>query len=520
MVTITSYVGGQLSSVKGEAVSLLNPATEEVVATANCGGVDFSKVLEHARKGGAALRALTFAQRGEVLAKLAAAIFDKRDELIETSVANGGTTRGGAKFDVDGASGTLAAYAEVAKKLGDARELVDGETILIGRGAKLAGRHAWVARDGVAVFINAFNFPTWGFAEKAATALLAGMPVVNKPATATAWTAGKLAEVIAAAGVVPDGAFQQVIGSVGGLLEKLGPQDVVAFTGSSGTGATVRSIPALLRHGVRVNVEADSLNAAVIGPDVDPGNTVWQTLLRDVVREMSEKSGQKCTATRRILVPQALLERLLEELNDRLALLKVGNPATQGVEIGPLATKQQVVDVHAGCARLRGATKLVFGKERPDALVDVPAGKGFFCGPMLFVASDEKGLAEAHRDEVFGPVAVVLPYDGKVASAAALVARGGGMLVTTVYSDDRDWITQAAKAIAPWVGRVGLVDSKSEGTTLPPGMVLPDLIHGGPGRAGGGEELGGVRGVQHYMARAAFEGPRALVERLFGAGPA
>lgn len=516
MDTITSYVGGAFSTAKGEVVDLLNPATEEVVVKANCGGVEFEKALEFARRGGAALRAMSFAQRGDLLAKLSAAIYEKRDELIETSVANGGTTRGGAKFDVDGASGTLAAYAEIAKKLGEKSEIVDGETILIGRGAKLAGRHAYVAREGVALFINAFNFPAWGFAEKAATALLAGMPVINKPATATAWTAAKLAEVVVAAKVLPDGAFQQVIGPVGGLLERLGAQDVVAFTGSSGTGATIRSVPALLRHGVRVNVEADSLNAAVVGPDVDPSATVWQTLLRDVVREMSEKSGQKCTATRRILVPAALLERLLEELPDRLTLLKVGNPASQGVEVGPLATKQQMSDVHAGCARLRGATKHLFGKERPDALVDVPAGKGFFCGPMLFLASDEKGIAEAHRDEVFGPVAVVIPYDGKVESAAALVARGGGMLVTTVYSDDRDWTSRAAKAIAPWVGRVALVDSKSEGTTLPPGMVLPDLIHGGPGRAGGGEELGGLRGVEHYMTRAAFEGPRALVERLFG----
>jgi oxepin-CoA hydrolase/3-oxo-5,6-dehydrosuberyl-CoA semialdehyde dehydrogenase len=461
---------------------------------------------------------MTFAQRGEMLAKLAAAIYDKRDELIETSVANGGTTRGGAKFDVDGASGTLSAYAEIGKRLGDGRELVDGEAILIGRGAKLAGRHAYVPREGVAVLINAFNFPAWGFAEKAATALLAGMPVVNKPATATSWTAARLARIAVESGALPAGAFQQVLGPVAGLLERLGPQDVVAFTGSSGTGTTVRGIPALLKNGVRVNVEADSLNAAVVAPDVEASSTAWQTFLRDVVREMTEKSGQKCTATRRILVPAARVEEATAELADRLGRMKVGNPANAAVEIGPLATKQQMGDVQQGCARLRGAATVVFGKERPDALIDVPANKGFFCGPMLFVAKDEKGVAEAHKDEVFGPVAVVLPYDGEAESATALVRRGGGMLVTTLYSDDRDWSSRVAKAIAPWVGRVCLVDSKSEGTTLPPGMVLPDLIHGGPGRAGGGEELGGLRGVEHYMTRAAFEGPRALVERLFGGG--
>ena len=516
MPTLTSYVCGAFATGRGEPVALLNPATEETVATAHCGGVDLAAAAGFARtKGGPALRALSFAQRGELLAKLAAAIHDQRDSLIETSVANGGTTRGGAKFDVDGAAGTLSAFAELGKKLGDARELADGEAILIGRGAKLAGRHAWLPREGVAVLINAFNFPAWGFAEKAATALLAGVPVVNKPATATAWTAARLAEIVVESGALPAGAFQQVLGPVGPLLDELGPQDVVAFTGSSGTGTTVRGIPALLKNGVHVNVEADSLNAAVVAPDVETSGSAWQTLLRDVVREMTEKSGQKCTATRRILVPAALLEEVTAELSDRLGRVKVGNPANAAVEMGPLATKQQMGDVHAGCARLRGAATAVFGKERPEGLIDVPANKGFFCGPMLFVAKDEKGLAEAHRDEVFGPVAVVIPYDGKAESAAALVRRGGGMLVTTLYAEGREWAAQVAKSIAPWVGRVCLVDSKSEGTTLPPGMVLPDLIHGGPGRAGGGEELGGLRGVQHYMTRAAFEGPRALIEKLF-----
>jgi oxepin-CoA hydrolase/3-oxo-5,6-dehydrosuberyl-CoA semialdehyde dehydrogenase len=366
----------------------------------------------------------------------------------------------------------------------------------------------------VALFINAFNFPAWGFAEKAATALLAGVPVINKPATATAWTAARLAELIAEARILPDGAFQQVLGSAKEVLEKLGPQDVVAFTGSSVTGVTVRSMPALLKNGVRVNVEADSLNAAVIGPDVTPESAVWQTLLRDVVREMTEKSGQKCTATRRVIAPESIAARLTEELVDRLGPLKIGNPASRDVEVGPLATRQQRDDVERGCARMRGAAQVAFGKERPDALIDVPQGKGFFIGPMLFVARDEKGITEAHRDEIFGPIATVIPYGGEAPAAADLVRRGQGMLVSTIYSDDREWTTSVAKSIAPWVGRVCLADSKSEGGTLPPGMVLPDLIHGGPGRAGGGEELGGVRGVHPYMARAAFEGPRALVEKL------
>jgi len=518
MATLHSYVCGAFSTARGEEVALLDPATEETVATANCGGFDAEAALQHAREvGGRALRALSFAQRGELLARMAAAIHDHRDALIETSVRNGGTTRGGAKFDVDGAAGTLSAYAELGRRLGDARELGDGETVMIGRGAKLAGRHAWVAREGVALFINAFNFPAWGFAEKAATALLAGMPIINKPATATAWTAVRLAEILIEAAILPAGAFQQLLGPVKELLERLGPQDVVAFTGSSRTGVLVRSVPELLRHGVRVNVEADSLNAAVVGPDLDPDGAAWQTLLRDLVREISEKTGQKCTATRRVIVPQALLERLTAELADRLGGLKIGHPAHRDVEVGPLATRQQMEDVQRGCARMRAAAQVAFGRERPDALIDVPAGKGFFAGPMLFVARDERAVAAAHQDEIFGPVATVIPFDGGVEAAAALVRRGGGMLVSTVYSDDRAWSAGAARAMAPWVGRLCLVDSRSDGATLPPGMVLPDLVHGGPGRAGGGEELGGLRGVHHYMARTAFQGPRALVERLLEA---
>ncbi len=517
MPTLTSYVCGAFANGKGELVPLHNPTTEEVCAEASCGGVDHAAVLDHARlRGGPALRALTFAQRGELLGKLATTIADHRDELIETAVVNGGTTRGGAKFDIDGAAGTLQAYAELGKKLGDARELADGETVMIGRGAKLAGRHLYVAREGVAVFINAFNFPAWGFAEKAATALLAGAPVINKPATATAWTAVRMAELLVGADVLPDGAFQQLLGTVTPLLERLGPQDVVAFTGSSGTGTTVRSLPALLRHGVRVNVEADSLNAAVMGPDVVPGSSAWQTLLRDVSREMTEKSGQKCTATRRVLVPQERVAEFLEEFVDRVRAVKVGNPASRDVEVGPLATRQQMVDVHAGCARMRGVADVACGEARPHNLIDVAPGKGFFCGPTVFVARSEKAVEEAHRDEIFGPVTIVIPYSGAAEDAVALVRRGGGMLVTSVYGEDREWGARVAKAIAPWVGRVCLVDSKSEGITLPPGMVLPDLLHGGPGRAGGGEELGGIRGVHHYLARTAFEGPRAIVERLLG----
>jgi len=513
MITIQSYVNGEFAS-GGEQVPLLNPATEETVAVACC-GVDAAAALRFARERGIpALQSLTFAQRAELLARMAAVIHEHRDALIDASVSNNGATRSGAKFDIDGASGALAAYAEIGKQLGERGILCDGEGVGLGRGARLFGAHAWFSRPGVAVFINAFNFPAWGFAEKAAAAILAGMPVISKPATATALTAGRLAEILVQSAVLPPGAFSQVLGPVTELLNLLGPQDQVAFTGSSETAAKIRGNQNLVRNAVRVNIEADSLNAAVVDPLLDVSSPLYQVLLRDLVREMTEKTGQKCTATRRVLVAEPLLEKLVEDLKDRIGSLKVGNPANAVVELGPLATADQRRDVVAGIERLKSSCQHVHGEARPGELVDVPVGKGFFVGPHLFVARAEKALSAVHAGEVFGPVCTLIPYDGNAASAGRLVASGGGCLVSEVYADDRGFMQQAATLIAPYCGRVVLVDSKSEGFTLPPGMVLPQLVHGGPGRAGGGEELGGMRGLQHYLHRTAFQGSRAAVERL------
>ena len=515
MNEFTSFVqGGFLASGSG-SVELLDASTEEIVALARTGGFDAAAVVEFARKEGqAALAAMSFAERGELLGKMAAAIHEARDALIDTSVSNGGTTRGGAKFDIDGAAGTLGAYAELAKELPDSPILADGEGVGLGRGARLHGRHVYLPRGGVAVFINAFNFPAWGFAEKAATALLAGMPVICKPATATSWTAAAMMKVLADAGVVPPGVVSMLHGSVTEVLHQLGPLDVVAFTGSSDTAAKIRGDAHLVRQSVAVNVEADSLNAAVLGGDVDADADVYALFVRDVVREMTEKTGQKCTATRRLVVPEGMVERVAEDVSERLRDFRIGNPQNSEVTLGPLATGRQRDDVHGGMDRLRAVCDVVMGENRPSELIDVAEGKGFFAGPTLFVARTEQALDEVHAGEVFGPVASILPYDGSSERAVELVAAGGGMLVSSVYSDRRDFLHQTGLGIGPYCGRVVIVDSKAEGFSLPTGMVLPQLLHGGPGRAGGGEELGGIRGVQHYLHRAAFQGSRAVVEKL------
>lgn len=514
MIELGSYLEGKWIKGKGKGAELVNPATEEVLATTSTDGLDFGAALAFARdKGGPALRAMTFAQRGEMLRAMSRAIHAKRDELLSIAQANGGNTRGDAKFDVDGASGTLAAYADLGAELGETRVLADGDAIQLGRGARLFGQHVYSPRHGVAVHVNAFNFPAWGLAEKGATALLAGMPVITKPGTSTALVAHRMMEIFVEDKLLPEGALSLVCGSAGDLLGRLGGQDVIAFTGSSVTAAKLREGASVLRNGTHINVEADSLNAAVLGLDVEEGSDVMNLFLADIAREMQQKTGQKCTAIRRIYVPRAKVEAVIELLAERLAAIKVGDPTSEGVTMGPVATAQQIRDVRDGVKKLESCAKIVFGSTTDVTPIGVPAGKGFFTGPVLLHAADPKADDAVHTHEVFGPVATVIPYDD-VTSAASLVAAGGGGLVTSIYADDKDFIRAAVLALAPFHGRLTIGSSKVAGQSLPPGMALPQLLHGGPGRAGGGEELGGRRGMALYMQRTALQGDRALIEAL------
>jgi 3,4-dehydroadipyl-CoA semialdehyde dehydrogenase len=514
MIELGSYVEGKWVKGKGKAAQLVNPATEEVVAATSTEGLDFGAALAFARdKGGPALRGMTFVQRGEMLRAMSRAIHAKRDELLSIAQANGGNTRGDAKFDVDGASGTLAAYADLAAELGETNIIVDGDAIQIGRGARLFGQHVYTPREGVAVHVNAFNFPAWGLAEKGATALLAGMPVITKPATSTAHVAHRMMEIFVEEKLLPEGALSFVCGSSGDLLDRLSGQDVIAFTGSSITAAKLREGVSVLRHGTHINVEADSLNAAILGADVEEGSDVWNLFIGDVVREMQQKTGQKCTAIRRIYAPKAKVESVLEALRERLAAIKVGDPTREEVTMGPVATAQQIRDVRDGVKNLESCAKIVFGSTTLADPIGVPQGKGFFTTPILLHGASPKPDDAVHIHEVFGPVATVMPYDD-VKGAATLVAAGGGGLVTSIYADDKDFIRAAVVALAPYHGRLTIGSAKVAGQSLPPGMALPQLLHGGPGRAGGGEELGGRRGMALYMQRTALQGDRALIEAI------
>ena len=515
MLKLKSFVSGIWHEGGGNTATLLNPATEEPLAETGTGGIDFAAALQHAREiGGPALRALTFAERAEKLQGMYEALYANREEFIELSIVNGGNTRNDAKFDVDGATGTLLAYVEVGKQLGNRYLINDGDSIQIGRTPRYAGRHIFSPLHGAAVHVNAFNFPAWGMIEKAAVALLAGMPVVSKPATSTSLLAYRMTEIIVDSGVLPDGAFSFIGGSVGDLLDHLGPQDVLAFTGSGDTAAVLRGLDAHTRRSVRINVEADSLNAAIMGPDVETSSETWQMMLNEVTTDIRQKAGQKCTAIRRVFVPPSKSGNFIEALQERLEDIIVGNPAEANVRLGPLVSRNQLDDVAAGIDALEKQATKVTGSLKPEDLLGAEPGKGFFLTPHLFRVDDVASAPAVHEREIFGPVASILPYED-TQTLINSCASGGGSLVSSVYSDDRNFSRDLLIELAPFNGRLTHGNSKIAGISPGPGTVMPTLVHGGPGRAGGGEELGGTRGLSFYMQRTAVQGYSALLDKFF-----
>ena len=508
--TLASYVQGQWHEGTGSPRPLHNATTEEQMAVCSTEGVDFAGVLDHARsQGGPALRAMSFAERGAMLKALAGAIHEHREELIDLSIANAGTTRGDAKFDIDGATGTMAAYAYFAKQAGDRGFLSDGDGIQLGRTARFWGQHVWVPRQGAAVHINAFNFPAWNMMEKAACAWAAGVPVIEKPGTPTAMVAWRIAQIIVDSGLVPEGGYQFICGSTGDLLDQMGPQDALAFTGSAYTGRKLKANTSFTHDNARVNIEADSLNAAVLAPGLSESDETFRLFLKYVALDMRQKTGQKCTAVRRILVPTGQVNEVRDALVAELNAIVTGDPADSATKMGPLASASQLKDVRAGIEKLAQHASIACGGTDPVH------DKGYFVAPTLLVA-DSADAAIFHQEEVFGPVATVMPYDGTAAQAGEIINRGQGCLVSSIYSDDNAWVEDAIHTMAPWHGRLWIGSEKMAEQSIPPGTVLPAMIHGGPGRAGGGEELGGLRGCHFYMQRTALQGFKGQLAGPFG----
>jgi oxepin-CoA hydrolase/3-oxo-5,6-dehydrosuberyl-CoA semialdehyde dehydrogenase len=511
MERLSSFLHGTWQDGEGEGHTLFNPTTEEAVASCSTRGLDLKASLDYARTHGHdALRSMTFTQRGDLLASMSKAIHAQREELIEIGRINAGNTRGDAKFDIDGATHTLMHYAELGRSLGETTILFDGEPEPIGRGGRLNGQHVFVPKDGVAIHINAFNFPAWGLAEKAACALLAGMPVLSKPATSTAWMTYEIARILEP--VMPKGTLSLLCGSAGDLLDHVEWNDVIAFTGSADTGHLIRTHPRVVDLGVAVNIEADSLNAAVLDPNAEDGS--YDAFVRDVHREMTQKVGQKCTATRRIFVPEERMEEVIEDLSERFGRTVVGDPALDAVNMGPLSTLAQKQSALEGVQRLLEVADVVYGGVEGDAM-GVEAGKGAFIHPTLLRAKGDCGPdSPVHDLEVFGPVATLIGYNGQASEAVKLVGYGQGCLVSSIYGDQSRFLAEAISGLARWNGRVVVIDEQVADKSLHPGLVTPQLLHGGPGRAGGGEELGGIRGMRFYQHRSALQGNGPKIARL------
>jgi len=509
MSALPSYVEGSWLSPSGEGAPMFDAVTGEEIGQLSTSGIDMASALDFGRRvGGPALRELTFHQRAALLKALASFLREHREELYALS-ARSGATLGDSKFDVDGGLGVLLTYASKGRReLPAATVLLDGDTEPLGRGGTFLGQHIWSPLRGVAVQVNAFNFPVWGPLEKLAPAFLAGVPSLIKPASPTAYLTHRLIELVVESGLLPPGSVQLIAGSAGDLFEHLTEQDSVGFTGSASTAARLRTHPAVLANAVRFTAEADSLNCSILGPDAIAGTPEFDLFVKGLTTEMTVKAGQKCTAIRRAIVPSSLLDDVAQAAVERLQRVTIGNPSNPDVRMGALAGIEQRDEVRRSLKALTDAGRVLFGDPEHVEVVDADAELGAFMSPVLLQADADR--AEPHEVEAFGPVSTLLGYD-TVADAIALAARGRGSLVGSLATADAEVAREVVLGLAPWHGRLLVLDRDDAKESTGHGSPLPTLVHGGPGRTGGGEEMGGLRGVHHHMQRTAVQAsPRVL----------
>ena len=511
---LQSYVAGQWFSSPDEGESVADAVTGEEVTRISSRGLDYAAMVDHARTVGAPpIQALTFHQRAGLLKALAKHLGGFKDEFYALS-ARTGATRRDSMVDVDGGIGTVFSYASKGTRgLPNDTIVLDGTVETLGKNGTFLGQHLYTSRSGVAVQINAFNFPVWGMLEKFAPAFLAGLPSIVKPASQTAYLTEAVVRRIIESDILPEGSLQLVCGSAGTLLDELSEQDSVAFTGSAHTAGLLRNHPSVLHGGVRLGVEADSLNCSILGLDVTAEDPEFDLFVKGVVAEMTVKAGQKCTAIRRVIVPEALADDVVAALSARLAKITVGHPDSEGVRMGALASLGQRQEVRKAIEALTSSADIVFGDPNQVDVVDADAERGAFMAPVLLRA--RPGATEPHDVEPFGPVATVLTYR-TTAEAVELAARGRGSLVASLVSHDRQIVREVALGLAPWHGRLLVLDRDDAAESTGHGSPLPTLVHGGPGRAGGGEELGGIRGVLHHMQRTAIQGSPDMLTAITG----
>ncbi|MCW2606872.1 MAG: paaZ [Frankiales bacterium] len=509
---LENHVAGRWSAPSDEGAPLLDASTGAEVARVSTRPVPAAEALTHARTvGGPALRALTFHQRAGLLTQLGSHLMSVKAEFADLSHATGATTADGL-IDLDGGFGTLLVYASKGRReLPDGTVYLDGPVEQLGRRGTFVARHVMTSLRGAAVQVNAYNFPVWGMLEKLAPALLAGVPSVVKPASQTAYLTERVVRSIVDSGILPDGALQLLVGGTDGLLDQLGGQDLLSFTGSAGTARLLRAHPAVVERGVRFNAEADSLNCAVLGLDAKPGTEEFDLFVREVVREMTAKAGQKCTAVRRAFVPREHLDAASEALRAALADVVVGDPRDPATGMGALVSTAQRDAVRSAVTRLADGGTVLTG-EPFSGVAGLPHGAFL---PPLLLRHDDPTAAAVHDVEAFGPVSTLLPYES-AAQVVELMALGQGSLVGSVVSHDPAFVREVVLGAAGHHGRLHVLDRDSAGESTGHGSPLPHLVHGGPGRAGGGEELGGIRGVLHHMQRTAVQGSPDMLAAVTG----
>jgi oxepin-CoA hydrolase / 3-oxo-5,6-dehydrosuberyl-CoA semialdehyde dehydrogenase len=510
---LQNYAAGHWVEGDGSGTPLLHAVSGEVVAHASSDGIDYRGMLDYARRvGGPALRRLTFHQRARMLKAMALYLGERKDDFYSLSSATG-ATKTDSWVDIDGGIGTFFVYASKGRReFPDQPFYIDGQLEPISKGGTFVGRHICVPLEGVAVFINAFNFPVWGMMEKLAPAFLAGVPSIVKPATLTSYLTERVFRAMVESQIFPEGTIQLICGGAGDLLDHLGAQDSVAFTGSAATGRKLKTNPIIVENAVRFNMEADSLNCAILGPDASPGTEEFDLFIKEVVREMTSKAGQKCTAIRRTIVPDSMMSAVVDALKNRLAAVKVGDPAVEGVKMGPLAGTTQVREVGSALQALKGGAEVIFGGNGVQP-IGGPEGRGAFF-PITLLACDHPHQApQPHEVEAFGPVNTVMPYS-TLADAVDLARLGRGSLCGSLFTNDDSVARDVVLGVAPYHGRVYVLNRAAAKESTGHGSPLPHLVHGGPGRAGGGEEMGGVRGVLHYMQRTAIQASPTMLTSI------
>ncbi len=510
---LENYASGKWQSGEGEGQTLYNAINGDTIATASSKGLDFAEMMNYARTvGGPALRKMTFQERGRMLKALALHLQSKKEVFYKVSWATG-ATRNDSWVDIEGGIGNLFAYASLRRQFPDETFCLEGDVAKLSKNGTFIGHHICVPKEGVAIHINAFNFPVWGMLEKIAVNLFAGVPAIVKPATVTSFLTEAVVKEIAASKILPEGALQLICGSANGILDHVESQDIVTFTGSASTGKMLKAHPRLLEEAVSFNMEADSLNCCVLGEDAVPGTAEFDIFIKEVLREMTTKAGQKCTAVRRIIVPEKLVEDVQIAMGKRLATTTIGDPNVEGVRMGALAGKAQQKEVAEKVMQLAKTQEIVFGDLTNFSVTGGDKDKGAFMSPILFLNKNPFKNLDCHNLEAFGPVSTIMPYS-TIADAIELAKMGKGSLVCSIITGDDKIAKEFVLGAACMHGRILVLNADCAKESTGHGSPMPMLTHGGPGRAGGGEEMGGKRGVFHYLQRTAIQGSPTTITAI------